>query len=66
MNFIIIIPGLFSGCLSLSVLAIYEVNFISQNGNLQLALKETTDTVPQTDETVLVKAGTNYKGKIFY
>ena len=45
---------------------IYEVNFISQNGNLQLALKESTDAVPQTNETVLVKAGTNYKGKIFY
>ena len=45
---------------------IYEVNFISQNGNLQLALKETTDAIPQTDETVLVKSGTNYKGKLFF
>ena len=45
---------------------IYEVNFISQNGTLQLALKETTDTTPLENETVLVKSGTNYKGKIFY
>ena len=45
---------------------IYEVNFISQNGNQQLALKETTDTTPQTNETVLVKSGTAFKGKIFY
>ena len=45
---------------------IYEVNFISQNGNLQLALKETTDAIPQTNETVLVKSGTNYKGKLFF
>ena len=45
---------------------IYEVTFISQNGKTQIALKETTDTAPQTNETVLVNAGTNYKGKMFY
>ena len=45
---------------------IYEVNFINQNGNLQLALTETTDTTPLINETVLVKAGSNFKGKIFY
>ena len=45
---------------------IYEVNFISQNGSQQLALKETTDSVPQTDETVLIKSGTKFKGKLFY
>ena len=45
---------------------IYEVTFISQNGKTQIALKETTDTTPLTNETVLVKAGTKYKGKMFY
>ena len=45
---------------------IYEVDFISQNGQQQLALKETADATPQTNETVLVKAGNNFKGKIFY
>ena len=45
---------------------IYEVGFISQNGQVQIALKETTDAVPLENETVLVKAGTNFKGKIFY
>lgn len=45
---------------------IYQVSFINQNGTQQLALKETTDTTPQTNETVLVKSGTAFKGKIFY
>ena len=45
---------------------IYEVRFINQNGTLQIALKETTDATPLENETVLVKSGTNFKGKIFY
>lgn len=45
---------------------IYEVTFINQNSNTQIALKETTDTTPLTDETVLVNTGTKYKGKMFY
>tara|TARA_Y200000002_G_scaffold136879_1_gene112844 strand:+ start:13385 stop:28348 length:14964 start_codon:yes stop_codon:yes gene_type:complete len=45
---------------------IYEVTFIKQVNKTQIALKETTDTAPQTNETVLVKAGTRYKGKMFY
>ena len=45
---------------------IYQVSFISQNGNTQISLKETTDTAPLQDETVLSKSGVKYKGKIFY
>ena len=45
---------------------IYEVSFINQNGTLQIALKETEDATPLENETVLIKSGTNYKGKIFY
>ena len=45
---------------------IYEVSFITQNNNLQIALKETTDTTPQINETILVNAGIKYKGKMFY
>ncbi len=45
---------------------IYEVNFISHNGSTQITLVETTDTAPLENETVLVKAGTNFKGKMFY
>ena len=45
---------------------IYEVNFITQNNVRQIALKETTDTTPLTNETILVTAGTKNKGKIFW
>ena len=43
-----------------------EVNFITQNNVRQIALKETTDTTPLTNETILVTAGTKNKGKIFW
>ena len=45
---------------------IYQISFISQNGNNQISLKETTDTAPLENETVLSKSGVKYKGKIFY
>ena len=45
---------------------IYTVTFINQNGTNQIALKETTDTTPLLNQTVLVKAGTNFRGTIFY
>ena len=45
---------------------IYEVDVISHNSRSQITLKETADTTPLENETVLVKAGTLYKGTIFY
>ena len=45
---------------------IYEVKFITQNGNRQITLVETEDTTPLENETVFVKAGTNSKGKLFW
>lgn len=45
---------------------IFEVNFITHNNNYQISLVETTDTNPVTDETVLVKQGTVYAGKMFW
>ena len=45
---------------------IYEVKFITQNGNRQITLVETEDTTPLENETVFVKAGTNFKGKLFW
>ena len=45
---------------------IYEVDIISHNSRSQITLKETADTTPLENETVLVKAGTLYKGTIFY
>ena len=45
---------------------IYEVDIISHNSRSQITLKETADTTPLDNETVLVKAGTLYKGTIFY
>ena len=45
---------------------IYEVKFISHNGSRQITLVETTDTTPLENETVLVKAGVKFKGKVFY
>ena len=45
---------------------IYEVKFISQNSNNQITLIETTDTTPLTNETVLIKSGTENKGKMYY
>ena len=45
---------------------IYEVKFISHNGRTQITLVETADTAPLENETVFVKSGVNYKGKVFY
>ena len=45
---------------------IYQVAFITINGNNQITLKETTDTTPLTNETVFIKSGSTYKGKMFY
>ena len=45
---------------------IYEVKFISHNGSTQITLVETEDTNPLLNETVLVKSGDNFKGKVFY
>lgn len=45
---------------------IYTVTFLKHNSKTIISLKETVDTTPQTNETVLVKSGTKYKGKIFY
>ena len=45
---------------------IYEVKFIVQNGNRQITLVETDDTDPLENETVFVKAGENFKGKLFW
>ena len=45
---------------------IYEVKFISHNGNNQITLVETSDTTPVTNETILIKSGTENKGKMYY
>ena len=46
---------------------IYEVSFINPKRNTsQIVPKETEDATPLENETVLIKPGTNYKGKIFY
>ena len=45
---------------------IYEVKFISHNGSNQITLVETDDTTPLENETVLVKSGERFKGKVFY
>ena len=49
---------------------IFEVNFINfasgGTTNRQVHLKEVADTQPLENEVVLVKNGTNYKGKLFY
>ena len=51
---------------------IFEVKFISHSGpatatqSTQIALVEVDDTQPQTNETVFVKDGSTYGGKIFY
>ena len=45
---------------------IYTVTFINHNGTNQIALKETTDTTPLENQTVQVKSGTNFKGKVFW
>jgi len=45
---------------------IYEVKFITQNGNRQITLVETDDTAPQENETVFVTSGAKFKGKLFW
>ena len=49
---------------------IFEVDFINfasgGTTNRQVHLKEVTDTQPLENEVVLVKDGTNFKGKLFY
>ena len=45
---------------------IFEVQFINFSNKTQIALVEVDDTEPQENETVLVKDGNAYGGKIFY
>jgi hypothetical protein len=45
---------------------IYEVKFIIHLGRRQIALVETEDSIPNTDETVLVLNGVENRGKMFY
>ena len=45
---------------------IYKVTQLVFNNNTQIALKEEPDTDPLVNETVLVKTGNKFKGKILY
>ena len=45
---------------------IYTVNFILIDNIRQISLIEDTDSTPLVNETLLVKGGTTYKGKLFY
>jgi len=45
---------------------VYKVTLLLHNGNTQIALKEETDSDPLLNETVLVKTGNAYKGKILF
>jgi len=46
---------------------IYEVKFIDHNNKKdRISLVETSDTLPTQDETVLIKTGVNYAGRMFY
>ena len=45
---------------------IYEVKFIAKMGIDKPTLVETEDTTSLENETVFVKAGTNFKGKLFW
>ena len=45
---------------------IYRVTQLQFNNNTQIALKEEEDADPLLNETVLVKTGNNFKGKILY
>ena len=45
---------------------IYEVKFITHNNNRQISLIETEDTFPVLNQTVLVKNGNKYSGRMFY
>ena len=45
---------------------IFKVKFITHNGVRQISLIETTDTTPLENETVLIRNGDTYKGKMWY
>ena len=45
---------------------IYKVNFILIDNIRQISLIEDTDAQPQVNETVLIKGGDVYKGRLFY
>ena len=45
---------------------IFQVEFITHNNRRQIALKETADTDPVENETVLIRQGTNYSGRMFW
>jgi len=45
---------------------IYKVSFITHNGNRQISLLETDDTIPQENETVLVKNGNTKRGQLYW
>ena len=45
---------------------IFKVKFISFEGKIQIALVDETDTDAIENETVLVRQGDVYKGKMFY
>ena len=45
---------------------IYQVKFVTLNGNRQITLTETIDSDPLELENVLVRLGNKYAGKIFY
>jgi hypothetical protein len=45
---------------------IYKVNFILHNGTKQISLVEIDETIPYTNEVVLVLSGVNHRGKMFY
>jgi hypothetical protein len=49
---------------------IFEVKFINHSSNAttatQISLIEVDDTTPQTNETVLIKDGNTYQGKMFF
>ena len=45
---------------------IYQVTFIVQNGRKQIALRETTDSISNKGEVVLIKRGNQNQGKMFW
>ena len=45
---------------------VYEVSFITHNGRRQISLIETVDSIPETDDVVLITGGLTSKGKMFY
>ena len=45
---------------------IYKVNFILIDNIRQISLVEETDATAQVNETVLIKGGDTYKGRLFY